>query len=400
MEHVPNGSVLSPAGFMVGSSRCGIKRAAGEPDVALIVSNLAASGAGVFTTNRFAAAPVRWCRSILPAEGMLALVVNSGNANACTGERGERDVRSTARTVAKLLGCSARQVAVCSTGIIGRPLPMGSLLKGVEDAFGALSPETEAARMAERAIMTTDTRPKASAVRSQIDGKPFHVGGIAKGAGMIAPNMATMIAALTTDADVPADLLQRVLKECADATFNAILVDGDTSTNDSVIVLANGASRAAVQADGHGLEEFREALHRVMHSLAVQIVADGEGATKLIEVNVRLAATRQQAETVARAIAGSLLVKCAMHGGDANWGRIVCAAGYSGADVDPQKTSVAIGEVEVFARGTPTGADAAGELEGEEVKISVDLEAGQECATIWTCDLSEEYVAINAEYHT
>ena len=400
MEEIQGGSIISPAGFRVGSSRCGIRQAEGKPDVALLVADAPASAAGVFTTNRFAAAPVEWCCDILPGEGLRAVVINAGNANACTGEQGREDVRATARRVAGLVNCDERQVVVCSTGVIGRPLPMHKLLQGVSDAFEALSPEPEAARSAERAIMTTDTVPKACAVRSWADGKTFHVGGMAKGAGMISPNLATMLVILTTDAGVPARLLQRLLKDCADSTFNAITVDGDTSTNDSVVALASGASGLAVEPGTDAERPFCEALHYVMHDLALKIVRDGEGATKLVEVRVSGAASREDAQAAARAIADSLLVKCAIHGGDPNWGRIVCAAGYSGARFDPARASLAIGQVQVFAGGTPTGADASGELSREEVRLHLDLGSGQKSATVWTCDLSEEYVQINAEYHT
>ncbi len=400
MEIIEGGSILSAKGFRAGWSRCGIKIAEGEPDVALILSDGPASAAGVFTTNRFAAAPVQWNRGILPAGDLRAVVVNSGNANSCTGRRGAEDARTTAELVAELVGCEVQQVAVASTGFIGRPLPMERLGKGVRAAHGALSSDAAAARGAERAIMTTDTRPKACAVRGEIAGRPFCIGGMTKGAGMIAPKMATMLAFLTTDARVPAATLQRLLKRTADLTFNRITVDGDTSTNDTVLLMAGGASGAVVEKGSAGEEAFEEALQFVMADLSRQIVRDGEGATRLIEVTVSGARSVQEAETAARAIANSLLLKCAIYGGDPNWGRILCAAGYSGAHLRPEGTTLSIGAVKVFENGLPTGADAADEVAGTEVAIHLELGAGDAQATVLSCDLSKRYVEINAHYHT
>jgi glutamate N-acetyltransferase/amino-acid N-acetyltransferase len=399
MKAIEAGSILSPKGFRAGYARCGIKTAEGQPDVALIVSDVPASAAGVFTTNKFAAASVEWNRGILPAADLRAVVVNSGNANACTGDRGSKDTRTTAALVAQLLSCKPAQVAVASTGIIGHPLPMDRLSQGVRDAFAALSCEQAAARGAERAIMTTDTRPKACAVRAGPGGKQFSIGGMAKGSGMIAPNMATLLAFLTTDAQVAPGLLPRILKRAADRTFNRITVDGDSSTNDTVLLLANGASGAKVRP-GSAARAFEDALIYVMGDLSKQIVRDGEGATKLIEVTVTGARSEAQAATAARAIANSLLVKCAIHGGDPNWGRILCAAGYSGVDLKPSKVKLQIGAVSVFKNGLPTEAHAASEVAGKEVSIRLDLGVGRGKATVWTCDLSKEYVAINAHYHT
>ena len=400
MEHIEGGSILTPRGFRAASAACGIKSAAGEPDVALIVSDGPAACVGVFTANEFAAAPVQWSRSILPREDVRALVVNAGNANACTGQQGLQVTRATAALLAELIGCAPEQVAVASTGIIGRPLPMDRLARGVRAAHAALSSGTAAAHGAERAIMTTDARPKACAVRAEIGGESFCIGGMAKGAGMISPNVATMLVFVTTDARAPAALLQRALKHSADLTFNRITVDGDTSTNDTVLLLASGASGVEVPAKGRGAAVFREALRCVMDDLSHKIVRDGEGATKLIEVTVSGARSSAQAETVARAIANSLLVKCAIHGGDPNWGRIVCAAGYSGVPLNVSKVRLAIGAVTVFENGAPTGSDAAAEVAGREVAIRLDLGAGRSRATILTCDLSKDYVEINSEYHT
>jgi glutamate N-acetyltransferase/amino-acid N-acetyltransferase len=398
VEIIPDGSILSAAGFRVGAARCGIKKAEGEPDVALIVCDGPASGAGVFTTNSFAAAAVRWNRERLPADDVRAVAVNSGNANACTGERGERDVQRTAQLVAELAGCSAGQVCVASTGIIGHPLPMEKLEAGLREAHSRLGAAEADARIAERAIMTTDTRPKAAAVRSAVGGVPFSVGGMCKGAGMISPHLATRLACLTTDARVAADDLRVFLREAAEHTLNRVTVDGDSSTNDTAIVLASGRSGATVAATGRGAAEFREALHAVMDSLAVQIARDGEGATKLIEVHVDGAADAESAHRIARA--ESQLVKCAAYGNDPNWGRIVCAIGYSGVPVRPDSTSVHIGRVCVFRRGMPTGDDATEPMRADTIAVRIDLGAGPGEATVRTCDLSEEYVRINAEYPT
>ncbi len=400
MEVIEGGSILSPAGFRAGWSACGIKSAASAPDVALIVSDGPAAAAGVFTKNKFAAAPVQWNRSIVPSDELRVIVVNSGNANACTGERGLEDARATAALAAELVGCEPAQVCVASTGIIGHPLPMENLCQGVRDAFDRLAGDEGTARGAERAIMTTDTRPKACAVRAEIDGKAFSIGGMVKGAGMIAPNMATMLAFVTTDAHVPAGRLKELAARGADRSFNRITVDGDSSTNDSVFLLAGGASGAVVPEGGQGREAFEEALAFVMGELARAIVRDGEGATKLVEVTVAGAQTDEDAEVCARAIVGSQLVKCAIHGGDPNWGRIVCAAGYSGAELRPDRARLDIGSVTVFRDGLPTGEDASAEVAASDVLIRMDLCIGTGEATMWTCDLSKDYVEINAEYHT
>ena len=399
METIPDGSILSAAGFRAAAVHCGIKTSRDQPDIALIVSDGPATAAGTFTTNRFAAAPVEYCRDILPSEGIRGVAVNAGNANACTGPQGRRDVEATAALLAGLIGCEPRQVCVASTGIIGHPLPMERLSEGIRRAHALLSDRTEAGRHAERAIMTTDTVPKACAVGSAAGGRPFHVGAMAKGSGMIAPHMATLLVFVTTDAAVPARILQRCVHDVTDATLNRITVDGDTSTNDTFIVLSSGASGAQIGEDG-GEAEFREALHAVMSDLSRQIVADGEGASRVIRVRVTGGADLQDAETVARAVAESQLVKCAIGGGDPNWGRIVCAAGYSGAEVRPELTSVSVGGVCVLAEGVPTRADASESVRREEVIIEVALGLGSGEATVLTCDLTAEYVRINADYHT
>ncbi|MGD2174741.1 MAG: bifunctional glutamate N-acetyltransferase/amino-acid acetyltransferase ArgJ, partial [Candidatus Brocadiaceae bacterium] len=335
MEWIEDGGVLSAAGFRTGAARCGLKTASDQPDVAVLTSTSPARGAGVFTTNRFAAAPVQWCRRLLPSANVRALVVNAGNANACTGERGIEDVHRCAELVAGSLGCRSEQVLTASTGVIGKPLPMDRLMQGIRQACAGLSGEAEAMRRAERAIMTTDTRPKAAAARAEIGGVPFHVGGMAKGAGMIAPHMATMLCFVTTDASVTEDVLESLLREAVGTTFNSITVDGDSSTNDCVIALASGASGASVQPGEQSGEVFGQALRALLGELATQIVRDAEGATRLIRVRIRTAQDDEDARKAARAVAESQLLKCAVYGGDPNWGRIVCALGYSGAQVVP-----------------------------------------------------------------
>jgi len=400
VDIIPDGSILSAAGFAVGAARGGLKKAAGEPDVALVVCDAPTSGAGLFTVNRFAAAPVQWCRRHLPSPRVRAVAVNSGNANACTGEQGDRDVQRTAELIADLVGCAPEDVCVASTGIIGHPLPMDKIEAGLRESHLRIGTGEAHARAAERAIMTTDTRPKAAAVRSAVDGRTFHVGGMAKGSGMIAPNMATMLAFVTTDALVAPGDLREFLREAAGQTFNRITVDGDSSTNDSVIALAGGRSGVNVTPDGPGAAEFRQALLAVMDSLALQIVRDGEGATKVIEVIVEGAADADSAHRVARAVAESQLVKCAVYGCDPNWGRIVCAIGYSGAAVQPHTTTVHIGPVCVFHNGMPTGADARAPMHADTVAVRINLGIGFGRGRVRSCDLTREYVRINAEYPT
>ncbi|MFO8006102.1 MAG: bifunctional glutamate N-acetyltransferase/amino-acid acetyltransferase ArgJ [Candidatus Brocadiia bacterium] len=408
MEWVQEGSVTTPAGFRVGSARCGIKTTADQPDVALIVSDGPVAAAGTFTQNRFASPAVRWCRNRLPASEVRAIAVNAGIANACTGRQGERNVEETARLTAELVECRPEQVLVASTGQIGTQLPMARLREGIRKASAQLSASVEAGRAAERAIMTTDTHPKACAVRTTLNGAPFHVGGMAKGAGMISPHMATMLCFVTTDAAVPADMLQEALVAAVRPTLNRVTVDGDTSTNDTVLVLASGASGAAVGRDGSGLDTVAPALEAVLGQLAVMIASDGEGASKLLTVKVTGAASEQDAERAARAIAESPLVKCAVYGADPNWGRIVCALGYCGARLDTAATVVRIGDMAVFDASRTDGPGAGAEamqqaeqhMQEPEVLIHADLGAGTAEATVLGCDLTEDYVRINAHYHT
>jgi glutamate N-acetyltransferase/amino-acid N-acetyltransferase len=362
--------------------------------LALVASRTPAAVAGVFTTNRVKAAPVLLSQQRAAAGRARAVIVNSGNANACTGEEGMSAAERMAAAAARRLDVTADEVLVLSTGVIGVPLPV----EKIEAALPALTPSPDGGDAAAQAIMTTDTRPKTAAVELAIDGSTVRIGGMAKGAGMIHPNMATMLAVITADAAIaPADL-QRHLSAAARRSFNRIDVDGDTSTNDSVVVLANGASGTTLPG-----ELFTEALTQVCVSLARQIAAGGEGATKLLEVTVTGAARLEDAETAARAITRSTLVKAAMYGNDPNWGRILCAAGYSGAAFDPAGARLMVQGIPLFAHGMPLPFDAmaaSAALRAPEVAVHLDLGSGDESATAWGCDLSPEYVRFNAEYTT
>lgn len=394
------GGVTAPAGFRAAGVACGIKPAA--LDLALLVADSPASAAGVFTKNLAAAAPVLVSREHLArSRGWArAIVANSGCANACTGEQGVADARAMAQETARRLGCPAETVLVASTGVIGVTLPMARVLAGIARAVEALdrAHHLEAAR----AIMTTDRGPKETAIRVTTPEGTFHVGGMAKGAGMIAPMMATMLAFVTTDARVEPEVLKLALAEAVDDTFNAITVDGDTSTNDTVFALASGASGVEIGESHYPM--LVEALRRVCLTLAQEIVRGGEGATKLVTVRVVGARSAAEARRAARALATSLLVKTAVHGGDPNWGRLVAAAGRSGAEFVLSRAAVRIGPVELFRDGRPfdeAAPRAAEHLRGHDIELEIDLgTGGRHQATMWTCDLSAEYVRINADYRT
>lgn len=413
-----DGDVTTPRGFRAAAATCGLK-ASGAPDIALVVSDVEASAAGVFTRNAFAAAPVRLDRATLAASGgrARAIVANSGNANAVTGPAGDEAAAATQRAAASALACPTEHVLVLSTGIIGVPLDVAKVERGIALASDALSANGGPA--AARAIMTTDTRPKTAARRVRLSGGDVLVGGMAKGAGMIHPDMATMLAVVTTDLDRAPIALAADLAAAVDVSFNRISIDGDTSTNDSVIVLANGASGIAV-SDPHAdpqandVATWRAALVDLCQDLARQIVRDGEGVRKLAVIVVAGAADDGDARRAANAIATSPLVKTAFAGGDPNWGRIVAAAGRSGAAVDPARVSLtfapgehdvegAAAPVRLLANGLPTGFDetaAAAILAGDAFRVRLDLGLGEGVATVWTGDFTEEYVRINAEYRT
>ena len=394
------GSVTTPSGFRAAGVACGIKTSG--LDLALIVSDTLASAAGVFTINRAQAAPVTVSRRNLSATSgrAQAIVVNSGCANACTGADGMRHAEAMAARTASTIGCSVPEVLVASTGVIGVTLDMEKVTRGITAAAAALAPC--GGKDAARAIMTTDPFPKAAAAEMTTGNRMFRVGGIAKGSGMIEPNMATMLAFLTTDAAVEPALLQRALKAVVNDTFNAITVDGECSTNDCVFALANGASAVKLGDDDYPV--LVEALRSVCEPLAVGIVRGGEGATKLVTVRVTGAASDAEARQTARAIANSPLVKTAIHGGDPNWGRLVAVAGRSGSNFILDSAAVRIGPIELFSAGTPhdeRAPEAAEYLKGNDLIVAVDMgTGGSGSSQMWTCDLSAEYVRINAEYRT
>lgn len=394
------GGITAPKGFVAAGVHAGIKRQ--KKDIALVFSERPCSAAATFTTNRVKAAPLLVTKEHVEGGPVRAIVVNSGNANACTGEQGLADARRMAAVCAEKLGIRPEEVVVASTGVIGVLLPMDKIEAGIAQAAAALS--VSGAHDAALGIMTTDTRPKEVAVVCECDGVQFRIGAMAKGSGMIHPNMATMLAFITTDAAVEREFLQERLKAAVDVSFNMITVDGDTSTNDMAVVLANGAAPGAAIKPGTPIAEvFSEALTRVCIELAKMIAADGEGATKLIEVRVKGAKSNRDARLAVKAVAGSSLVKTAVYGEDANWGRILCAVGYSGADFDPEKTTVYLGGVKVFEHGMGVPFDeqeAKSVLAAEEVAILIDLGEGEGEATGWTCDLTYDYVKINASYRT
>ena len=396
------GGVTAPAGFQSAALHCGIKAKANALDLTVIAADTNAAAAGIFTTNLAQAAPVLISKQHLVRTGGVAraIVVNSGCANACTGEQGLLDARQMTTDVAAALSCDPTQVLVASTGVIGVNLKMDRVSPGIRSAVSALArgKGSETAR----AIMTTDPFPKEYAVSVHTSRGAFTVGGTAKGSGMIEPNMATMLGFLTTDAHVSPALLDRALRESGRDTFNAITVDGECSTNDTLFALASGASGVTVDEDLY--PALSQAFLAVSKELALGIVRGGEGATKLISIHVGDARSIDDARQVARTIANSPLVKTAVHGADPNWGRIVAAAGRAGVPFDVQKATVHVGRVLLFENGLPhddAAPRAAEHLKGKEIQIEVSLgTGGQQSTTIWTCDLSAEYVRINGEYRT
>lgn len=402
MRTVPGG-VTAAKGFMASGVAAGIKSDTDRLDLACIFADRPAAWAATLTTNRFAAAPVRLARELLRGGGPLqAILVNSGNANAATGAEGERRARAVAGAVTRVLELPAGRVLVSSTGIIGRPLPADRIVRAVPKAVRALS--ADGGDAAAQAIMTTDTFAKQTALELKIGGRTVRIGGMCKGAGMIHPGMATMLAYLTTDAAVPQGLLRRLLAAAVGGTFNRINIDGDQSTNDTAVLIAGGASGARVPASGPDRERFGLALGEVCRRLAELIVRDGEGATKLVEVTVTGARTGADALRAAEAVANSKLVKTAWFGRDLNWGRIAAALGYSGARVEPERVSISLNGRPVVARGRAVAeakmAAAAKQMEQPVLRFVIDLGLGDGSDRVLTCDLTHEYVSINAEYPT
>ena len=395
--------ITYPEGFVASGVRCGLKTEG--PDLALIVCDGPASVAGVFTTNLVQAACVRYSRHVVERGTARAILCNAGNANACNGDRGDRDAIAMAETAGRELGMDPTAILIASTGVIGHALPMDKIERGIPAAVDALDREGDTDLRVARSIMTTDLRPKMIGVRCRSDEWDGEIafGGVCKGSGMIAPNMATMLCFLTTDARLPAPLLQEALSAAVRVTFNRITVDGDTSTNDMALILAAGSGECSITDPGPALDDFTEALTRVCLHLAREIARDGEGATKLVEVRVTGAASEADAERVARTIADSPLVKTALFGCDPNWGRILAAAGRSGIPFDPREATVMIGDQSVSEAGAaaPFDRDDAHDyLTEPEVAVAVNIGAGPCHASIWTCDFSYDYVKINAEYHT
>jgi glutamate N-acetyltransferase/amino-acid N-acetyltransferase len=394
------------AGFRAAGGTCGLK-ASGREDLALVVADRPCAAAGVFTTNRVVAAPVMLDREILAARAdrVRAVIANSGCANACTGDRGLSDAKRMAALAAAAIGAEPGEVLVLSTGVIGVPLDTARIERGLPGVSARLGVTPDAVGGAVRAILTTDTRPKTASVEAEIAGGRVTIRGFAKGAGMIHPGMATMLAVLTTDAAIAPPLLQAALTEACDRSFNRLSVDGDMSTNDTVLLLASGASGVRVAAGERAA--FAAALTECCQSLARQIARDGEGATRLVAITVSGAGSEGAAHAVADAIARSPLVKTAVHGGDPNWGRVLAAAGACGVAFAPERAALWFGQgadaVRVVAGGVGDAYDeraAAERLRRDPVAIRLDLGGGPGEATVWTCDLSAEYVAINADYTT
>ena len=398
-----DGGITSPKGFKAAGVHAGLKKA--RKDMALIVSECQAVTAAAFTTNKVKAAPVLWDMKVLGGGKARAVVVNSGNANACTGEQGLKDAEETASCASSLLSVPKEEVYVSSTGVIGVPLDMDKIEGGIDKLVPLLSEkDTDAAE----AILTTDTFRKEAAAAIEIQGVTVTVAGMAKGSGMIHPNMATMLSYITTDASISQPLLQKLLGATVEDTFNMISVDGDTSTNDSVIVLANGMSGCAEIKEGTAeAETFEEAFRYVLGELAKLIVKDGEGAGRFIEMRVAGALSKKDARTLARSVISSSLVKAAFFGSDANWGRILCAMGYSGADFDPSLVDLSfsspVGTMQVVRGGEPIPFDediAKRILLEKEVSVLADCHQGCEEAVAWGCDLTYDYVKINGDYRS
>lgn len=393
--------VTAPRGFRAAGVHCGVRRK--RLDLGLIVCDVPAVTAAVYTTNTFQAAPLKVTQSSLQVDGkMQAIVVNSGNANACTGVEGEQDAYRMQAEAARVIGIPPHYVGVASTGVIGERLPMDKISKGIQE----LKPQKDISASDDfcQSILTTDTCVKKVHVTVKVDGVDVQVAGAAKGSGMIQPNMATMLGFITTDAVIEPSALEHLLRSTTDATYNMIAVDGDTSTNDMVIAMASGLAGHQALHEGHpDWASFEAAFHYVNEQLAKAIARDGEGATKLIEVRVTGAASCEMARQTAKAVIGSNLVKTAVFGADPNWGRIICAVGYSGVPVQPDNVDIAIGGVPVVRHSFPVDYDEAKVAEAmkhDPVVIDVDLHQGKEEATAWGCDLTYDYVRINSSYRT
>ena len=400
-EKMAKAGVTFPQGFKAAGVKAGIKKS-GNLDLAIIYTEKEAAVAGTFTQNAVAAAPVIVSREVVKKGKAHAIVANAGCANACTGETGLKNAGAMAACSAKVLGCKADEVIVGSTGIIGQNLPMDKIEAGINAAAKELS--ENGSEMAGNAIITTDTYSKACATEVEIGGKKVRFGAIAKGSGMIQPNMATMLCFITTDAAIDAKLLQKALSEIVEVSFNMISVDGDMSTNDMAIVLANGAAGNALITEENGdYKAFYTALKDICTGLAQRIAADGEGATKFLTIKVSGAESFKNAKAVAMSVAKSPLVKTAFFGEDPNWGRVICAVGYAGVPMIPEKTIIKFGGIPVYANGLGAKFDEAAlrdVMAEHDIVIDIELGMGSAEAVVWSCDFSYEYVKINGEYHT
>lgn len=402
------GGVTAAKGFTAASTAAGIKYES-RKDMAMIVSEQEAVCAGTFTSNVVKAAPVKWDMRLVAEETCArAVVANAGIANACTGDEGMEYCQKTAQAVERALGIPANQVLVASTGVIGMQLPMEKLEEGISVMASELSGTADSGQEAARAIMTTDTKSKEAAVTFEVDGKAVTLGGMCKGSGMIHPNMCTMLSFVTTDLAISKELLQEALREDVKDTYNMISVDGDTSTNDTVLLLANGmAGNSKITEKDDNYRKFVEALNAVNTALAKKMAGDGEGATALFETEVIHADTKEHAKTLAKSVICSSLTKAAIYGHDANWGRILCALGYSGVDFDPEKIELFFesksGRILIYKDGVAADyseEEATKILSDEEVTVLVDMKMGEERAAAWGCDLTHEYVTINADYRS
>ena len=401
-KHMKKSGVTAPLGYKASGVACGLKKN-GNRDLAFVISEVPAACAGIFTTNKVKGHSLKWSMERVKTGKARAVVVNSGCANACVGPQGDEDARRMAQIASEIINCAPEDVLLGSTGVIGFRLDMDKIKKGLEEAW--LTRSSEGGADAARAIMTTDTHPKEACETVVLSGKTVTIGGMAKGSGMIHPNMATMISVITTDAKIAPELLKKALSTAADSTYNRISVDGDTSVCDKVVLLANGLAQneeiAFEASDDY--KAFLEALTKVCLTLSKMLAADGEGATKLLELHVEHAPDKATAHLILNAIAKSPLVKTAFFGEDANWGRIFTAAGYSGADFNPDSVDIYLGNLLVCQNGTALlfdEAEALRILKGKEVTVTLDLKAGTVNDTVYTCDLSLDYVKINGSYRS
>ena len=393
--------ITYPKGFLAAGVKAGIKKS-GNLDVAVIYTEKEAAAAGTFTKNAVAAAPVHISKAVIAAHKARAIVANAGCANACTGEQGEADAIAMQEIAAKALGCEAQEIIVASTGLIGQHLPMDKVEKGIKNAATALS--VSGSMDAGAAIITTDTYPKSGTASVLIDGTEVRFGVIAKGSGMIRPDMATVLCFITTDADIDALLLQEALSEVIEHSLNMISIDGDMSTNDMAIILANGAAgNPKIRKKDAAYEAFKETLLALCQGISERIAADGEGETKFLTIHVKGAKSFLDAKTIGMSVANSPLVKTAFFGEDPNWGRVICAVGYAGVPMNPNHVTVKFGGIPVYAGGVgvPYSADALYDvMKAHDIVIEIDMGEGSREAKVWTCDFSYEYVKINGEYHT